>query len=88
MITVKQFFLQQSLLSVYSEKVSPPPHDAQAQALARVFVELHREGVPQVFLLVLGLIPVDRQPNLRWCLTEDVDGFIVAGRAQINAIHL
>lgn len=66
----------------------PPPYDAQTQTLARLLVQLHSEGVPQLFLLVLGFIPVDRQLNPLGRLPQHVDGFIMAGCSQVNAVHL
>lgn len=66
----------------------PPPDNAQSQALAGILVQLHGEGVPQVFLLVLGLVPVDRQPDPVRRLPQHVDGFVVTGRSQVDAVHL
>lgn len=68
--------------------LSPPPHNAQTQALARHLVQLHSERVPQVLLLVLGLVPVDHQPNPVRCLPQHVDGFIMTGCAQVDTVHL
>lgn len=71
-----------------NKSLPPPPYDAQTQTLARLLVQLHSEGVPQLFLLVLGFIPVDRQPNPLGRLPQHVDGFIMAGCSQVNAVHL
>lgn len=68
--------------------LSPPPYNAQTQALPGLLVQLHSEWVPQVFLLVLRLVPVDRQTNPLRRLPEHVDGFIVTGCTQVNAVHL
>ena len=67
---------------------SPSSHDAEAQALAGALQELHGEGVPQVLLLELGLVPVHPQPHLLGGLAQHADGLVVAGRPQVHVVHL
>lgn len=70
------------------KRLSPPPHDAQAQTLAGLLVELHGERVPEVLLLVLRLVPVDHQADSLWGLPQHIDGFIVTGFPQVDTVHL
>lgn len=51
-------------------------------------MELYGEQVPQVLFLVLGLVPVDHQPDSLRGLPQHIDGFIVAGFAQVDSIYL
>ena len=68
---------------------SPPsPHDAQAQALAGPALQLQGEGVPQLLLLVLGLVPVDHQADPGRRLAQHADGVVVAGLPQVRGVHL
>lgn len=76
------------ICALNNKSLSPPPDDAQAQALAGPLEELHGERVPQIFLLVLGLVPVDHQPNLLWGLPQHIDGLVVTRLAQVDTVHL
>lgn len=51
-------------------------------------MEHHSEQIPQVLLFVLGLVPVDHEPDFLRGLTQHVDGFIVTGFAEVDAIYL
>lgn len=75
-------------METLTKSFSPPSHDAQSKALSGLLVELHSKRVPQVVLLVLGLVPVDHQADPLRCLSQHVDGLIVTGLAKVDAIHL
>lgn len=68
--------------------LAPPADDAQSEALSGLLAQLHGERVPQVVFLVLGLVPVDHQADSLRRLPQHVNGLIVSGLAQVNAVDL
>lgn len=74
--------------AVSSETLLPFPSYAEPQPSARFLLDLYRENLQVFLILVMCFIPVNHQLHLVGRLPERGDGFLVAGAAQIDPVHL
>lgn len=74
--------------AVESEALLPFPSYAEPQPSARFLLDIYRENLQVFLILVVCFIPINHQLHLLGRLPERSDGFLVAGAAQIDPVHL
>lgn len=74
--------------AVRSETLLPFPSYAEPQPSARFLLDIHRENLQVLLILVVCLVPVNHQLHLLGRLAERGDGLLVAGVPQIDPVHL
>lgn len=66
----------------------PFPNNAEAQSSAGLLLQVYRENIQVLLVLVVCLISIHDQSYLLGGLSQGCDGFFVAGAPQINPINL